>query len=128
MEGKNECLHFLTDQAIKKGLMTSNIKELVFEREEMASTAIGDLAAIPHPMYNEDNRSFVSCLILDKAIMWEDLPVQVIFLLNIGKNNANLWETMFLKLYNYIKLKNGINSMLENKSYDLFLREFMEMF
>lgn len=127
-EGKNECLHFLTDQAIKKGLMTSKIKELVFEREEMASTAIGDLAAIPHPMYNEDNKSFVSCLILDKAIMWEDLPVQVIFLLNIGKNNANLWETMFLKLYNYIKLKNGINSMLESKSYDLFLREFMEMF
>ncbi|MDQ0203965.1 BglG family transcription antiterminator [Pectinatus haikarae] len=125
---KNECINFLTDQAIQKGLMTAKIKELIFEREEMASTSIGDLAAIPHPMYNENNNSFISVLILNKPIMWDDLPVQVVFLLNIGKNKASLWETMFLKLYNYIKLKSGINSMLKNKSYDVFLEEFIDMF
>lgn len=32
---------------------------------------------------------------------------------------------MFLKLYNYIKEKNGINSLLKNKSYDMFLKEFI---
>lgn len=125
---KTECINFLTKKAIKKGLMTEKIKDLIFEREAMASTSIGDLAAIPHPMYNEDNESFVSVLILDKPIMWDDLLVQVVFLLNIGKNKAKLWEMMFLKLYNYIKMKNGINSMLDNKSYNVFLQEFMQMF
>lgn len=37
--------------------------------------------------------------------MWGDFLVQVVFLLNIEKSKANLWEPMFLKLYNYIKEK-----------------------
>lgn len=95
--------------------MNNNAKMSIFEREEMSSTSIGDLVAIPHPIYNECGTSFISILILNKPIIWDDLFVQVVFLLNVEKGKMNLWEPMFLKLYNYIKLKNGVNSILKNK-------------
>ena len=109
-------------------LMNNNAKMTIFEREEMSSTSIGDLVAIPHPIYNECGTSFISILILNKPIIWDDLFVQVVFLLNVEKGKMNLWEPMFLKLYNYIKLKNGVNSILKNKSYEVFINEFEKMF
>lgn len=127
-ETKKECINFLADEAIKKGLMNNNAKMSIFEREEMSSTSIGDLVAIPHPIYNECGTSFISILILNKPIIWDDLFVQVVFLLNVEKGKMNLWEPMFLKLYNYIKLKNGVNSILKNKSYEVFINEFEKMF
>ena len=124
-ETKEECINFLSNEAIKKGLMDETSKKSVFEREEISSTSIGDLTAIPHPIATDTKKSFISILVLNKPIMWGDFLVQVVFLLNIEKSKANLWEPMFLKLYNYIKEKNGINSLLKNKSYDMFLKEFI---
>lgn len=125
---KEECINFLADEAIKKGLINEGTKASIFEREEMSSTSIGDLTAIPHPISTGTKESFISILVLNKPIMWGDFLVQVVFLLNIEKSKANLWETMFLKLYNYIKEKNGINSLLKNRSYDVFLRDFVDFF
>lgn len=124
-ETKEECINFLADEAIKKDLMDEMSKESIFEREEISSTSIGDLTAIPHPISTDTKKSFISILVLNKPIMWGDFLVQVVFLLNIEKSKASLWEPMFLKLYNYIKEKNGINSLLKNKSYDMFLKEFI---
>lgn len=127
-QDKKTCLEFLTDQAIEKGLMTQKTKSSVFEREEVSTTAIGSLVAIPHPVYNDTNRSFISVLILDKPIAWDENLVQVVFLLNIEKGESELWEMIFLKLYHYIKSNSGINSMLANQSYAVFLEEFAHMF
>lgn len=125
---KEQCINFLTNEAIKKGLMTELTKKSVFEREEMSSTEIGYLAAIPHPLYNEQGKSFVSILVLDKPLIWDEFLVQVVFLLNITQNKSNLWETMFLNLFNYIKEKKGIDSLLKNKSYTSFIEGFIKSF
>lgn len=125
---KEECINFLTGEAVKKGLMTELAKKSVFEREEMSSTEIGYLAAIPHPLYNEQGKSFVSILVLDKPLIWDELLVQVVFLLNVARSKSNLWETMFLNLFNYIKEKKGIDSLLKNKSYALFIKGLMDSF
>ena len=122
---KEECINFLADEAIKKGLMDTNSKLSIFEREEMSSTSIGDLVAIPHPIIANKKNSFISVLLLKQPIMWGDFLVQVVFLLNIERAKVDLWEPLFLKLYNYIKEKKGINSLLKNKSYNVFLEEFM---
>lgn len=127
-QDKKTCLDFLTDQAIEKGLMTQKTKCSVFEREEVSTTAIGSLAAIPHPVYNDTKRSFISVLILHQPIAWDENLVQVVFLLNIEKGESELWEMIFLKLYHYIKSNSGINSMLANQSYAIFLEEFARMF
>lgn len=125
---KTECLEFLTNEAINKNLMSHFTKKSVFDREEISSTSIGDLTAIPHPIYSEKGKSFISILVLEKPVMWDEFLVQVIFLFNIEKKESNLWESIFFKLYKYIKEKKGINSILKHKSYDMFLKEILEMF
>lgn len=102
---KTECLEFLTNEAINKNLMSHFTKKSVFDREEISSTSIGDLTAIPHPIYSEKGKSFISILVLEKPVMWNEFLVQVIFLFNIEKKESNLWESIFFKLYKYIKEK-----------------------
>lgn len=82
---KTECLEFLTNEAINKNLMSDFTKKSVFDREEISSTSIGDLTAIPHPIYSEKGKSFISILVLEKPVMWDEFLVQVVFLFNIEK-------------------------------------------
>lgn len=125
---KDDCIKFLTENAIKENLMSEKTKASVFEREEVSSTAIGNMVALPHPIYNDMKVSFISVLILNKPIQWGNFLVQIIFLVNIKKGHNKLWETIFLKLNDYIRLRNGVESMLKNKSYNIFLHEFTNMF
>ena len=48
--------------------------------------------------------------------------------MNVNKNKVNLWKPMFLNLFNYIKKKKGIDSLLKNRSYSLFIKEFIDTF
>ena len=92
----------------------------------MYSTAIGDFAAIPHPVDTIDNVSKVFfVLTLKKPITWGDMPVQAVFLLNIENGRAQLWEKIFLRLYDYIKKFEGVGAMLKNKSYEKFFNDFI---
>ncbi|WP_196604364.1 BglG family transcription antiterminator [Pectinatus haikarae] len=125
---KEDCIGFLTENAIQKGLMSEKTRASVYEREDISSTAIGNMVAVPHPIYNDMEVSFISVLILNKPIQWGNFLVQVVFLLSIKKGDNKLWETIFLKLNDYIRSKNGVESMLKNKSYDIFLHEFSSMF
>lgn len=127
-ETREQCLKFLTDKAIEHGLMDANTKDSVFEREKMSSTAIGDFAAIPHALITVDNISKVLVLTLKKAIVWGDLSVQAIFLLNIEHGKSQLWEEIFFKLYDYIKKHDGVISLLKHKSYKKFLTDFLSHF
>ena len=123
-KSRNECLEFLTDEAVAAGWMDAEGKASVFERERMSSTAIGALAAIPHALSAECKVSNISVLILRRPIQWEDMPVRVVFLMNIEQEKAALWEKIFLKLYEYIKTEHGIDSLLKHQSYERFLEEF----
>ena len=121
---REECLDFLTDEAIRNGWMDAEAKNSVFERERMSSTAIGDYVAIPHALSTESMTSNISVLILKEPVQWEDFPVRVVFLLNIEQAKASLWEKLFLKLYEFIKEQHGLESLLKHKSYEKFLEEF----
>lgn len=123
-ETREACLEFLTDKAIEAGFMDLAGKRSVFERERLSSTAIGSMAAIPHSMVTENHVSHISVLLLKHAIDWGDMKVRVVFLLNIEQAKADLWEKVFLKLYAYIKNRNGVESLLAHKSYDSFIEEF----
>lgn len=121
---RDECLDFLTDQAIKAGYLDQAGKTSVFEREKMSSTAIGDLAAIPHAFNTAKAVSNISVLVLDSPIDWGGMPVQVVFLLSIEQRKAAIWEKVFLKLYEFIKKRQGIELLLKHRSYNQFMEAF----
>ncbi|MDD6381925.1 BglG family transcription antiterminator [Mitsuokella sp.] len=121
---RDECLEFLTEQAMQAGYLDEKGKASVFEREKMSSTAIGDLAAIPHAFNTAKAVSNISVLLLQSPIDWGGMPVQVIFLLSIEQRKAAVWEKVFLKLYDFIKEGRGIERLLKYRSYDKFIADF----
>jgi lichenan operon transcriptional antiterminator len=120
---REECLEFLTEQAISLGFMSRDSKASVFEREKLSPTSIGDMAAIPHSLDANAAVSNISVLVLKKPIPWGDLPVQIVFLLNIEHGKSALWEELFLRLYHYVKKSQGLASILKNRSFPRFLEE-----
>lgn len=124
LKNKQEVLEFLTTKMIEKGYMSEKTKISVLEREEASSTEIGNLVAIPHPMYNDMDTSSIAILILEKPIVWDDHHVQVIFLINIVKEKFNLWENVFLKLFEYLVKENGVKALIKDKSYQNFIKSF----
>ena len=44
---KQEILEFMTDAMVEKGYINQEIKQSIFKREEMSTTELGSLVAIP---------------------------------------------------------------------------------
>lgn len=125
---KEEILEFLTEQLKSKNLMNDEAKASVFEREEASPTEIGNLVAIPHPIYNDPPVSSIAVLILDKPIMWDEHHVQIVFLISIAKSQFKLWETIFLKLFKYLVQDNGVKEILHDATYEAFIKNFQKQF
>lgn len=82
---KTEVLQKMTDLMLKKGYMDLAGKESVFAREQMASTELGGLIAIPHALENHSEEAAIAVAVLEKPIVWDKEKVQVVFLLSIPK-------------------------------------------
>lgn len=125
---KEEVLQFMTGAMRELGVMDELAAQSVFEREEASPTEIGNLLAIPHPLENSTQISAVSAVILDKPIMWAEHHVQVIFLLSVAKSEFNLWEPLFLKLFDYLVRGKGIKDMIAHPDYEAFIKDFRKHF
>lgn len=119
---KKDVLNFICNQSIKNQYITNKTKQSIFKREAISSTNIGNLVAIPHPIQTDSSKSFISVCILKNPIKWDNNKVQIIFLLNIKKQECILWENIFLSIYKYIK-KYGIKQLLTISSYSEFISE-----
>lgn len=122
---REECLEFLTEEAIASGFMSREAKASVFEREKLSPTSIGDLAAIPHSLDANATVSKIAVMVLRRPIPWGDLPVQIVFLLNIEHGKSKIWESLFLRLYDFIKKYHGLSIIQRERSYPRFLEAFM---
>ena len=60
---KQEILEFMTDAMVEKGYINQEIKQSIFKREEMSTTELGSLVAIPHALFNDMQRfpSYIHC-------------------------------------------------------------------
>lgn len=71
---------------LPKGLDRKTLSAALFEREELASTAMGDGFAMPHPrnhLIGDDAQALVSVGYLDTPVSWnspDSKPVSIIFL------------------------------------------------
>lgn len=118
---KAEVLDFMTDSMMKKGYIDAAIKKSVYEREEISTTEVGGLLAVPHAMLNEIETFAVSIMILDRPIVWEKQKVQVILLLNIPKKKYEVWERIFKNLYAKLITNGGVNRLIKHRDYDQFI-------
>ena len=121
-KNKEEILEHMTKEMQVRGLISEEARQSVFKREEMATTELGNMVAIPHAMSNDSGDAVVSVMILKKPILWENEKVQVVLLLNVPKTQYNMWEVVFKRLYQYLIGSQGVAKLIKDKDYDEFIR------
>lgn len=121
-KNKEEILEHMTREMQVRGLISEEGSKSVFKREEMSTTELGNMVAIPHAMSNDSEEAVVSVMILKKPILWENEKVQVVLLLNVPKSQYNMWEVVFKRLYQYLISNQGVAKLIKDKDYDEFIR------
>lgn len=119
---KNQVLEYITNIMLDKGYISESVKQSIFKREEMATTELGGLVAIPHALLNDMEEAVVSVLILKKPITWVNERVQVVLLLNIPKSKYGMWEEVFKRLYQYLIGHQGVAKLIKNQGYEEFIQ------
>ncbi|MBM7541172.1 BglG family transcription antiterminator [Amphibacillus cookii] len=122
LSSKAEVLHYLTNLMVDKGYIDSYTKQSIYERETMASTELGNLLAIPHPLDNGMDESSIAVCVLAKPIRWDREKVQVVIVLSVPKQQQKTWETLFRQLYLFLIEELGITKLIATYSYDDFIR------
>ena len=67
-KNKEEILEHMTREMQIRGLISKEGSKSVFKREEMSTTELGNMVAIPHAMSNDSEEAVVSVMILKKPM------------------------------------------------------------
>lgn len=63
--------------------------QAVLEREEKSSTSLGYLVAIPHGKSDAVCEPFLVFARCEDAVLWNDKPVKMVFLIGVPESNAD---------------------------------------
>lgn len=112
-KNKIEVIEHITSKLYNKGRVKSEFYQSILKREEIDSTEIGNLLAIPHGNTDYIISSTISILTLERPILWDEEKVQIIFLLAVKKEDYSKDDSMrsFFKYLN--KLTNSKESIEE---------------
>lgn len=123
---KQEILEFMTDAMVEKGYINQEIKQSIFKREEMSTTELGSLVAIPHALFNDMQEAAVSVMVLKKPVIWENEKVQVVLMLNIPQSKYDVWEVVFKNLYQFLIGNSGVAKLVRHPCYGQFIKDLLE--
>ncbi|GGB54640.1 PRD domain-containing protein [Virgibacillus dakarensis] len=126
MKTKEETLAFLTRAMIQQGYIDSRIEKSIMERERIASTSIGNMVAIPHPLNTVSNQSFICTAILDRPLKWSDNEeVELVMIILLEKRLQEKFQEIFASLYEIIQSSENVQSLCKKRNFDEFL-EFID--
>ncbi|MEW4371852.1 BglG family transcription antiterminator [Paenibacillus kandeliae] len=115
-------LRQLSEHLLEKGIVTSNFLPAVLEREQMASTALGQGMAIPHPLELSSTRTAVYVCLLDEPLQWDDENrVQAIFMLSICKEDYEQAMGIYDLFVELIRQEPLFARLQQCRSFDDFL-------
>lgn len=123
---KDDVLSFLVDKLKTRKLVPDNYLSLVYEREQVAPTAYGNLVAIPHPITAQTKSTFLTICTLEKPIDWADRQVQFICLLNVEKNSRQDLQNMYEMLGKIVDNTHLIQQLIKCENYQEFIRALIK--
>ncbi|MHC5229279.1 BglG family transcription antiterminator [Enterococcus sp. LJL99] len=115
IKGKNNAIEFLLNQAEKNDLITDSFKDSVWNREKLSSTYLVDRVALPHGNPAHVKESFVSILILNKEINWDQEKVDMLILLGIKESDIHHSEKIMEFLLASIEKKKEFIQFLKRR-------------
>ncbi len=120
VNSKRDAIEKMGEKLISEGYTTDEVIKEVFRREDISSTDIGNLVAIPHTISHLQEKSFISVAILENQVFWSKGNVQLVFLICFNRNDTENLD-VFKYLYNFIKDEGAVKSIINFADYDVFM-------
>lgn len=114
---KEEVLERAVIMMTQQGYVTSRFYDVLMQRENFVSTAIGNGVAIPHGYKTEIKRSGIAVFKLDRPMDWtENEKVELVFIIAIDFDDAKEIHEFFTKFYALIDDKERLQEILNAKN------------
>lgn len=121
---KNECLTVMTDKLLHLGFIDESCRDSIFDREEMATTEIGNGVCVPHNMEGEIYRSSISVAIIKNPILWEVGQVQLIIMIIVDKKAIREYNDLFLEIYEKVDFQYKVDEFIKQKKFNYLKKLF----
>lgn len=89
---KNEVFDFISKHIEGKYALDFSFKQTLLEREQLSSTEVGNLVAMPHPLKLCTDVSIVVIITLKKSMLWKNTYVKYIFMIAGNMNSQKECE------------------------------------
>ena len=100
------------------------MKDSYFERENIATTEIGSMVAMPHGSKGNIKENKIVVGILKQPIEWEYGKVRLVIMLALNNEKILDYEQVFSDIYNKLDTTSKVVNICENKSYEKFIELF----
>lgn len=115
-ENKEDTIKYLTNRIVEKGKAPEKLYDSIMKRENIVSTAFGNLVAVPHPYELLTDTTFFTLGVLKKPIKWNDKEVQLVIILTLQKNAKEKFEDMYKLLLDLIDNRENVEKIIKAKS------------
>lgn len=123
-KNKEEVLDFMSDVLLKNDIIDVEMKKSYFEREQIATTEIGNMVSMPHGAKGNIKENKIAVGILKEPINWEYGKVRLVIMLALNNEKILDYEQVFSGIYNKLDTTSKVVSICENKSYEKFIKLF----
>lgn len=117
---RDELIKIVSKKMKDKGYISKEAINKIVEREQISSTELGNLVAIPHTIMDENKKSIISVTILDKPILWNKKEVQIVFMIFFSKEEKEN-APVFRQLYNFVKDEEKVKRSIKVSKFDEFI-------
>ena len=120
---REEAIDFLCTKMEQLGYVDSQFRREVYYHEEVASTAMQNIA-LPHPLASDETHTRVSAIAValnQKPIAWSDNQVDFIFLLSLRGEDRPLFKDIFSVLSAFLQAPENISQLKNCTDFDTFV-------
>lgn len=121
---KEEVIDFMSNKLIELGYIDNDMRNSFFERENIATTEIGNMVAIPHGAKGKIYNNKIAIGILKNPINWEVSKVRLVIMLAINPETVLDYEELFSTIYKRVDSIAKVVSICENGNFEKLLNMF----
>jgi len=123
---KEEVIKAMCQHCLSRRNVVENFYDLTMEREKFGATAFHNMIALPHPDHSTSEKLFVTVAILKEAILWGDLPVQLVLLISPGEDIEEI-RNFFNIISSFISEGNIVEQIIEKRSFSFFISSLIKL-
>ena len=126
VETSEEAIKYLASKMVENGSIDKENVQDILKREELSSTEIGNLVAIPHCFNTFSNKSAIGVMTLKKPIIWKKEKVQILFLIVLSSDKKAVWNNVFKLFYPVLTDEKAIKNIINQFNFDELINELLK--